>query len=436
MPPPWRPPPGGHFKPPPRWYPPPGRFGPPPGTATPYFRRPPSVSLQQRPPTTRQADLGTRRPREVLVVLTGRNTEALQQQLGRELRLTPAATQDSTLLGGRVVLYRIPDNRPLDSVIGRLASDTRVTTAQPNYVFRLPENDFGGPTPVPQYALAKLHVAEAHHLARGRNVLVAVIDTGIDAEHSELHGTVAGAFDALGEEKRTLEWHGTAIAGVLAAHSRLIGMAPEANLLTARAFTSSDRGPPQSTTLILIRALEWASSQGARVFNMSFAGPKDPLLLKLIETAESRGKIFIAAAGNGGAGAPPAYPAAHEKVIAVTATDSADRLYKMANRGAYIAVAAPGVDVLVATPKEKYGVVSGTSLAAAHVSGIVALLLERRPDLTTEQVRAVLSRTARDLGHQGGAKEYGAGLADALKAVQELTPAPVKTNSVEEAERP
>jgi subtilisin family serine protease len=126
--------------------------------------------------------------------------------------------------------------------------------------------------------------------------------------------------------------------------------------------------------------------------------------------------VLVAAAGNGGADAKPAYPAALPEVIAVTATDDGDQLYKDANRGSYIAVAAPGVDIIAAAPKGAYDISSGTSLAAAHVSGIAALMLERNPKLTSKDVREALAESAHKIS--GKSKdEVGAGVADAAGAL-------------------
>jgi subtilisin family serine protease len=132
--------------------------------------------------------------------------------------------------------------------------------------------------------------------------------------------------------------------------------------------------------------------------------------------------VLIAAAGNAGPKSPPLYPAADSNVIAVTAIDADDRLYPAANRGRHIAVAAPGVDVLVAAPRASYGLTSGTSVAAAHVSGLAALLIERKPDLDLATFRSVLSAGARDLGPAGIDEEYGAGIPDAAKALDLLAP--------------
>jgi subtilisin family serine protease len=105
----------------------------------------------------------------------------------------------------------------------------------------------------------------------------------------------------------------------------------------------------------------------------------------------------------------------------VTATDSDDKIYNGANRGKYIALAAPGVDVLVPAPEQKYELSTGTSVAAAHVSGVAALLLARNPSLNPDNVRQILTDSARAMGPKGR-DEYGAGLTDAYKAVLTLDP--------------
>ena len=139
-----------------------------------------------------------------------------------------------------------------------------------------------------------------------------------------------------------------------------------------------------------------------------------------VASAAGRGAIIVAAAGNGGAKAPFAYPAAYPEVIAVTATDIADHLYPNANRGRYIAIAAPGVDVLVPSGDHAHQLVSGTSYAAAHVTGIVALMIERNPSLTASAARLALSAAAVDLGPPGPDDQFGAGRVNAFASLQAI----------------
>jgi len=158
------------------------------------------------------------------------------------------------------------------------------------------------------------------------------------------------------------------------------------------------------------------------VVNISFAGPSDPRLREALARANAKGMVLVAAAGNAGPSSPPLYPAADPNVIAVTATNADDRLFAGANRGNYISVAAPGVDILAPAPDGAHQFTTGTSVAAAEVSGIVALLLQRNPSLTPAEVRKILMDTAKDLGPKGRDREFGAGLVNALKALTAVRP--------------
>jgi subtilisin family serine protease len=150
---------------------------------------------------------------------------------------------------------------------------------------------------------------------------------------------------------------------------------------------------------------------------MSFAGPKDALVGRGLAALAARNIVLVAAAGNAGPKSPPLYPAADANVMAVSATDAQDKLFAASNRGNYIAVSAPGVDVFLPAPNDKYQISSGTSFASAFVSGLAALILQRNPALKPDDVRAILMKTARDLGPPGPDDQFGAGEADAFAAV-------------------
>jgi hypothetical protein len=317
--------------------------------------------------------------------------------------------------------FRITDQRAVPAVLGSLRGDARIATAQPNFLYRLQEAGQSTSTGDPQqYVVSKLHLAEAHTFATGSHVLVAVIDSAIDTTHPELQGVVAGRFDTLKSEPLPHE-HGTAMASAIAAHGRLLGVAPAAHILAVRAFDGASASA-QSTTTRILDGLQWVANSGARVVNMSFTGPADPKVHEMIVATRQKGLVLIAAAGNDGPQAAPDYPAAYPEVIAVTATDIDDKLLVVANRGPYVAVAAPGVDIFVAAPHAQYAFSTGTSVATAHVSGLAALLLDRNPSLTPDQVQAVLMRTAKHLAPSGRDDAYGAGLVDAYEAL--LTQAP------------
>jgi subtilisin family serine protease len=337
--------------------------------------------------------------------------------IARRFSLTRLDVHTLRLVGRSIQRWRVDNGRSVTAVIQSLAGEARIAGAQPNYLYRQegeakagePPNGEGDPA---QYVVAKLHLTDAHRLATGASVLVAVIDSGIDLAHPDLAGAVAASFDVLGPHQS--HFHGTAMAGAIAARGQLIGVAPRVRLLAVRALDAEGQG----TTMSIAEGIDWAVARGARVLNMSFAGPHDPLLQQHLAAAHSRRIVLVAAAGNAGPASPPLYPAADANVIAVTATDADDHLFAQANRGRYIAVAAPGVDVLEPAPNASVQLISGTSVAAAHVSGVAALIIERAPTLGPDEVRGILMRSAVALSMQDARDNSGAGLADALRAVE------------------
>jgi subtilisin family serine protease len=278
-----------------------------------------------------------------------------------------------------------------------------------------------------QYILEKLKISEIHRVVRGANVSIAVIDSQIDVTHPDLEGAVAQRFDAVGAPEEKPHAHGTGMAGAIAAHQRLLGTAPAARLLAVHAFSAS-AATAESTTFNILKGINWSVQEGARIINMSFAGPKDPSLERALKGAYDKGIVLVAAAGNAGPKSPPLFPGAVPYVIAVTATDVEDKLFIGANRGKYISVAAPGVDILVPAPESSYQMTTGTSVAAAEVSGIVALLIERNPKLTPADIRRILTASAKRLSSGERDDNFGAGLIDPLKALQLADPRTAAAN--------
>jgi len=355
-------------------------------------------------------------PGEVVFEAVGTPSDRQITALFNRLRLSRLDTRRIELLDTTFYRARILDGSSVPAKIRALKAERAVRSVQPNHIFTFAQSAqaaTGAPAAADsaQYALAKLRLGEAHGVARGDKVLVAVIDSGIDQSHPALTGVIEKSFDALnsGEGPHS---HGTAIAGIIAGHARLTGAAPAVHILAARAFSAT-----QGSTISILASIDWAAGQGARVINMSFTGPSDPALGRILAAARQKGAVLVAAAGNAGPKSSPLWPAADPNVIAVTATDYDDRLFAMANRGSHVAIAAPGVDILVATPGESYKMESGTSFAAAFVSGVAALVLERKPQAGPDAVKKVLLSTARDLGPKGRDDQFGAGLMDAYQAV-------------------
>src|SRR5438034_2907905 len=360
---------------------------------------------------------------EIVAEINGSLSDTQADELARRHGLVRLQSQNFPLLGATIGLFRITDRRTVETASRQFATDASVYSVQPNFRHFLQQQKAalteGDPA---QYALAKLRLPQAHTLARGANITVAVIDSGVDVKHPELANAIADSFDALGS-KEGPHVHGTGIAGAIVSHARLMGSAPAARILAIRAFAVAPNGG-EGTSFVILKALDYAAAHRAQLVNLSFAGPRDALIERGIASAAAKGIVMVAAAGNAGAKSPPLYPAANRSVIAVSATDSQDRLFAASNRGGHIAVAAPGVDIFLPAPDEKYQITSGTSFSAAYISGLAALLLERNPALKPDEVRAILMKTARDLGAPGRDDLFGAGEADAYAAVSAAAPAP------------
>jgi Subtilase family len=369
---------------------------------------------------------------EVLVEMRGNPSSQTVDALVRRNRLELLDRLALRLTNSTILRLRIPNGRSVAATIRALGA----RTSQPNYQYALADDQtnatvqtaaapsasdakaaVGDPA---QYALTKLRLREAQGIAKGEKVPVAIIDSGIDVKHPDLNGAVTAQFDALGSGEPP-HAHGTAVAGIVAAHGRLLGAAPSVNLLAVRAFGAATAGA-DGTTFNILKGLDWAAGQGARIINLSFTGPSDPLLARALAALHQKGTILIAAVGNAGPKSPPLYPAADPNVIAVTATDADDQLFAMSNRGGYIAVAAPGADILVLAPDGAYQLSSGTSFAAAYVTGIAALLLERKPGLDPDTLKKALQNSAKDLGPKGRDDQFGAGLADAYQGIMAVDP--------------
>jgi hypothetical protein len=382
---------------------------------------------------------------ELLLEFTGGSPAAIAQVLARR-GLVSVESQYFVLTGSTIVRARIANRSSVRDVLqGGLRTERLLRSGQPNYLYSA-TGDTGAQSGEParntpatitpavataaalpakgdpaQYALGKLHLGEAHMLSNGNAIVVAVIDSAIDAGHPDLAGTVAASYDALGKPEAPHQ-HGTAIAGAIAAHARLMGAAPAAKILAIHAF-SAEASSARATTMAILKGLDYAVRQRARIINMSFAGPSDTKLSRALASAKGKGVVLVAASGNLGPDAPPQYPAADPNVIAVSATDADDKLFSAASIGPHIAVAAPGVDILLPSPGNEYRVISGTSFAAAYVSGVAALMLQRAPGLSPDRVRDILQKTAKDLGAPGKDPEFGTGLVDAYQALMAAQPA-------------
>ncbi|WP_245482807.1 S8 family serine peptidase, partial [Mesorhizobium sp. M7A.F.Ca.ET.027.03.2.1] len=371
--------------------------GPPPGG--PIVS--PTDLIAVQPP---RAVVGDFVPDEVLVTVDG--DAGAVQQIAASFGLQVRSQRQSLLLGTTLVRFGIPDGRPVGVVLAQLAADGRTQRREPNHVYSLQQA-----AGIVNYAFDRIALDAKQ--ASGENVRIAVIDTGIDDTNPALSGVIAGQFDAMPDVPIEKRDHGTSIDGLIAGVGVLEGMAPGAKIYHARAFEGG-----KSTMDVILSALDWAAEQDVRIINMSFVGPKNDLLGVACRNARALGMVLVAAAGNNGPKAPYGYPAAFDGVIAVTATDAKDGLMPQANRGAYVFISAPGVE-MVAPSGGGSDVVTGTSFAAAIVSGAIANLIHAAPDRSADGIEKALAATARDLGPKGRDDDFGYGLLDIRAAAKD-----------------
>jgi subtilisin family serine protease len=358
--------------------------------------------------------------RQILVLIDQSQPQSLGPELARAYGLEQLSSRPIALLDARAALFRVRGGRSETAALAALQRDPRVRSAQFNQRYLHSSDGQRKAEAIPQYGPRNVRAPEAHELAVGRNVVVGVIDSAIDKAHPDLKGAIVRSFDAVGGSDAAPDYHGTAVAGIIRARGIVEGVAPQAEIMAVRAFRTKPGSLPETTTDILLTAIDWAAHNGARVLNLSFVGDRDTALGELLQQAQKKRIVLVAAAGNAGPKAAPAYPAAYPGVIAVTAVDEADRRYRHANRGGYIAIAAPGVDILAPVERGGHAFLSGTSFATAYVTGIAALVLERDPTIDAAAVAQLIAAAADDLGPPGRDDDYGAGRVNALAALKSM----------------
>ncbi len=309
-------------------------------------------------------------------------------------------------LGVHCVVYEIPDSRPISAVVAALSRDSRVTLAQPLQEFRTLTSDadrspadstYNDPLYGLQTNLVALGISAAHERAQGEGVRVALIDTGVDSAHPDLRDRIAGtrSFVAPALLKSGTPAapanaasfrHGTAMAGLIAAVANnkvgIVGIAPLARI---EVFEACWQLRPNSdaaacNTFTLAQAIAAALEAGVPLINMSIAGPADPLLSALVQSGLKRGVIFVGSAAD----EPNSFPTNIEGVIGVGSSERAN---------GNATLSAPGTHVLTLLPGGEYDFESGTSVAAAQITGVVALLLSADSHLTAGSVVSLLQST-------------------------------------------
>jgi hypothetical protein len=359
-------------------------------------------------------------PDEVLIAVQVRREDLrpLLDRLKRSYRLEVVEVAELSSVKRSLIRLRIPDRRTVEEVMEALSRDPYKIIPQPNYIYRSCGTKKSDPLADLQYAFKATGADRLPSGTDGRGVTIALIDTGVNYQHQDLTGRIVQRKDVTDNGTFQDDLHGTALAGIIAAHCKnglgICGLAPGAEIVAIKACRPIAEGKmaAMTTSFWLSQGLDYAILQKAQVINLSLGGPKDPIVIELIKEAFSRNIVIVAAAGDKGLTTYPPYPAALPEVIAVAAVDIKEKLYVEGVKGTFISLCAPGVDIMTTLPGDKYNFCSGTSMAAAYVSGAVALLLQKYPNLKPKKVQLQLEEAAKDCGPPGRDKEFGCGLVD------------------------
>jgi Subtilase family len=320
---------------------------------------------------------------------------ALEKQYGlREVNAWPIEP-----LHIHCAVLEIPSGADRSALLAALSKDQRVKLTQPLQTFATRTEGYNDPYIGLQRGFQQMDVADAHAWSRGEGVKVAIIDTGVDIQHPDLRGSVAGAANFVDADDAQFrrDRHGTEMAGVIAAVANnregIVGVAPNARLFIFKACwqASSDADAARCNSFTLARALTAAFDAHAQVVNLSLAGPDDPLVGDLIREGLRRGVLFVGAAAEGSAaeGSLLHQPGIIEVASAETHSAIANALY------------APGREILTLLPGGHYDFASGASIATAQVSGVVALMLAKNPGLSAAAAYRLLRDTSSSLADNG-----------------------------------
>ncbi|HNR92895.1 MAG TPA: S8 family serine peptidase [Dokdonella sp.] len=327
---------------------------------------------------------------------------ALAARVAREHGLRELTAWSIESLRLRCAVYELPDAARRDDVLARLTADRRVRIAQPLQTFetfgaaRAPARHYDDPYLRLQHNFSALDGRGAQRWTRGEGIRVAVIDTGIDLAHPDLAGRIAEHRDFVdaAAENFPAERHGTGVVGTIAALGDngfgIVGIAPASRVSAYRACWSLRAEPERAQCNSFTLALALGAAIGARVeiINLSLGGPRDALLELLVADALARGIVVVGAVPP--SGSVDGFPLVVAGVLAVAAAE--DRA------SSQVRLAAPGRDILTLQPGGSVDYRSGSSLATAQVSGVVALLRSLRPRLDAAAIDGLLSRSRSDDG--------------------------------------
>ena len=322
--------------------------------------------------------------------------------LGNKHGLVKSGEFPLSSIGVDCLVYKVDPKQNLEQILRQLQNEKQVVLAQKNQVFSGIQSGENDEYASISYAPRLIRADLAHTVATGKGIGIAVVDTGLEKEHPDLKGRIVKTANFVegGEQSFARDRHGTAVTGIIGARANdsigIYGVAPDAEISLYKAcwYPDNKEAGALCSSWTLAKALDAAIQQGVKVINLSLAGPEDALLAKLIQAAHEKGIIIAAAALE--KQDRPGFPAALPEVIPVISADTEGKVKPPSWLSALPDVAvAPGVEILTTVPKEAYDFVSGSSLATAHISGVIALLLELKPDIKAGQVKQFVVNASR-----------------------------------------
>lgn len=307
-------------------------------------------------------------------------------RLAREYGLEVVDEWPIVALNVHCLVYQVPAGKGIDQLLELLRERPEVESAQPLHEFELSAALAGiaaDPYTKLQHNLDTLELFAAHAWSRGSGTRVTIIDTGADLAHPDLESQIHSHEDFTGGDEFLADAHGTAVAGIIGAASGngfgMTGVAPDAELTLLRAcWYTEDKQQAVCNSFTLAKALAHVLESATDVINLSLSGPHDPLLSRLLKLAIDDGIVVVAAAA-----ADPGFPVDVPGVIVAGS--------KPDNLEGHTMLLAPGIEVLVPVPGGGFDYASGSSLSAAHVSGVVALMIAEQPDLVHDDIARLLA---------------------------------------------
>lgn len=317
------------------------------------------------------------------------------------------------LIDADIARFTLPANRTLDQARAEILRLAPAALLDPNHIYRTSELSCD------ENGCAAFEMIGWTPATCPAGTTVGMIDTAVNVGHEALAGVEIDHVSVIGEGRRpSSKAHGTAVATLLAgrAESRTPGLLSGARIIAVEAFHADAGGQDAADVFDITRALDRFAAGEARVINLSFAGPANLVLDRVVRAVLDRDVVLVAAAGNSGPKAKPLHPAAYDGVVAVTAVGRDARAYRQAAAGGHIDFAAPGVRLWTAASVRGGRLRSGTSFAAPFVSAAIAAARAADPSATGPQVVGRLAAAASDLGPAGRDDTFGWGLVQAPQA--------------------